>query len=127
MLLNANPIALVAFEKSSGSRLPSIIIQDFPGNQNKKKRCIIYKLTYTFPGRDVSELEGGANRNGGAPRKVEEPKRRKHNCADATGFTKTARALLLLLLLRTERDSARGCDLFAFSPIRFRPPPSSPS
>lgn len=93
MLLNANPIALVAFEKSSGSRLPSIIIQDFPGNQNKKKkRCIIYKLTYTFPGRDVSELEGGANRNGGAPRKIE-PKRRKHNCADATGSTKTARAL----------------------------------
>lgn len=86
MLLNANPIALVAFEKSSGSRLPSIIIQDFPGNQNKKKRCIIYKLTYTFPGRDVSELEGGA------PRKIEEPKRRKHNCADATGSTKTARA-----------------------------------
>lgn len=113
MLLNANPIALVAFEKSSGSRLPSIIIQDFPGNQ-KKKLCIIYKLTYTFPGRDVSELEGGANRNGGAPRKIE-PKRRKHNCADATGSTKTARALLLLLLLRTERDSARVCSLRVLS------------
>lgn len=110
MLLNANPIALVAFEKSSGSRLPSIIIQDFPGNQNKKKRCIIYKLTYTFPGRDVSELEGGAEENITALTQRDPPKRRAHSHH-------------LLLLLRPERDSARGCVLFAFSPIRFRPPP----